>query len=245
MLKIMVIVALIFNSVAAAAKNTIPLKLNKTVTGTAGAASGTILRMDGRLIRLLTLQDMNDSVERCYQRGRSKVPPSRFAAQSIHKSTCKQEVKGPKRAACKLTFTAVEQREKLAELVAGKSVTCKYPDDSQLTADWARKGGRENPAVGGYPVTRGGAKVYPGACFIDGKSIGVTFIEQGFTALRNSPNRRYSDALFGDKFHAYHRSIEDKNIIAPYTKSSCPSLNHFNDPSVQAYAKDWFFDPPK
>jgi len=64
----------------------------------------------------------------------------------------------------------------LRDLIAGKALRCEYSDDSLMGQFWSR----------GSHITRGGAQVYSGDCFIGDESVSTMMLSAGLATFDNN-----------------------------------------------------------
>ena len=221
------------------------LDLNRTAEGTGEAVSGAMFRMSGKLFWLRSILDMNETWYICRARYGKKVPPSRFHPKNRPVSPCPAVHNRNFKHACGLTLTPFDQRDRLAELINGKKIRCDYPDETQLKTEWAAGKVDEIGALRGYPITRGGAEIYPAECTIDGKSLNKEMIRRGYAMVWRNSSRRYYDPLINEKISVYRLTRKSRPKNKPFPHSVCKSTVNHAGRFAGTAKKEWFFESPK
>lgn len=170
------------------------IKNGTSVSGTAVAVTGSIIDINGELFRQLFVHDLNESQVMCSPSSRWTYDPFRTVRESLErrplsseiKRYCEQQLEKSERgewptgaelsrdsraraALCQITSTALMQRDDLASLIDGKTVTCRTTNEQKLKSYWDS----------GRLYTTFGKPYGLAMCDVDGEPLDQLMIQNG------------------------------------------------------------------
>jgi len=199
--------------------------------GAGEAASGTIIRIGGKLIALRGLKDLNEMWSACRSTRGNLVGVSKFAQDGYGPKTCKGTDAWDRDYRCGMDLTAVEQRDGLQDIIAGKSLRCELPEDAQMRPFWSQRS----------HITRGGGRVYSGECYIGEKSVSTLMLAAGLTVFDDNEWLRIKDPTAGEKYGIYIGFKLGKSVPKgpAHLRTGCGWVK------THLRKDEWFFDSPR
>lgn len=201
------------------------------VEGIGDAVSGAIIRIDGKLIALRGLEDLNETWSACRSKRGDLVGLSKFAQDVPGKKTCNGGDVWKRDLRCVINLTASDQRDGLRKIIADKELRCEFPDESQMHPYWSQ----------GSHITRGGARVYSGECYIDDKSVSMMMLSAGLTMFDSNNWLRIIDPTGGEKYATYMGYLSGESMPKGpvHLSTGCGRIQK------HLRKEGWFFESPR